>query len=385
MKIGKLEFHPLSFLLVFIPVAVFLRIFAPEQAVWLFAASGLAIVPLAGWMGEATEHLAARLGPGLGGLLNATFGNAAEMIIAVFAMIEGLHGVVLASLTGSIVGNCLLVLGLAVLMGGMRKRRQTFNRTAAGLGGSLLFLSMVGLVVPAVFHMMQMEQGSNLAVEHNLSLGIAIVLFVAYCLSLVFSLVTHRHLYGEVAAGEATHGKQAESFVGSADDAASGHASHWSVKRSLVWLIGATLGVAVMAEFLVGAVEQAADVMGMTHLFVGVILVAIVGNAAEHSTAVLMAMRNKMDLAYNIAIGSSIQIALFVAPLLVFISHIMGNPLDLLFNPFEVMAVVLCALITTQVVSDGECHWMEGVLLLAVYVILGIAFFFLPETAAVVH
>ena len=378
MKLGKLEIHPLSFLIVFAPVAVVLRLVAPDEAVWIFLTSGLSIVPLAGWMGEATEHLAARLGPGLGGLLNATFGNAAEMIIAVFALVEGLHSVVLASLTGSIVGNSLLVLGLAILAGGLKQRRQTFNRTAAGLGASLLLLSMIGLVVPAVFHFMRESSDASVVVEHDLSLAIAIVLFVAYALSLVFSLVTHRHLYGEVSKGEPTSAEaspDAKSFEGPA----SGHAESWSIRKSMLWLFGATLGVAIMAEFLVGAVEGAVAELGLTHLFVGVILVAIVGNAAEHSTAVLMALRDKMDLAYNIAIGSSIQIALFVAPVLVFFSHALGAPMDLLFHPFEVIAVVLSALITSQVVADGECHWMEGVLLVAVYVILGFAFFFLPE------
>ena len=296
MKLGKFEIHPLSFMIIFAPVAIILRLVAPEESVWIFVISGLAIIPLAGWMGEATEHLAARLGPGLGGLLNATFGNAAEMIIAVFALVKGLHGVVLASLSGSIIGNSLLVLGLAILLGGLKQRRQTFNRTAAGMGASLLLLSMIALVVPAVFHYIRVGTDVTVAAEHDLSLAISIVLFVAYALSLVFSLITHRHLYGELSKGEPATGHgdpDAKEFEGSA----SGHAEHWSVKKALLWLIGATLGVAVMAELLVGAVEGAAAEMGMTHLFVGVILVAIVGNAAEHSTAVLMALRNKMDLA----------------------------------------------------------------------------------------
>ena len=375
MQLGRLKINPLYLLLLFAPVALILSVGGFEQAVWVFITSALAIIPLAGLMGTATEHLAERTGPGIGGLLNATFGNAAEMIIALFALLEGLHSVVVASLAGSIIGNSLLVLGLAILLGGLKRQRQTFNRTTAGLGGSLLLLSAVALVVPAVFHYIQVGALSHQAQqnEHNLSLSISIVLFVAYVLSLIFSLVTHRHLYGDRSQGQAESNLEAQTH------------SIWSVKKALFLLIAATAGVAVMAELLVGAVEAAAQALSMTHLFVGVILVAIVGNAAEHSTAVLMAMRNKMDLAYHIAVGSSIQIALFVAPVLVFISHCIGQPLDLLFHPFEVVSVMLCALITTQVIADGECHWMEGVLLLTVYVILGLAFFFLPEFSSAHH
>lgn len=367
MRLGSLQIHPLSFMAVFFPVALVLRFVMPDESVWIFVTSALSIIPMAGWMGEATEHLAARLGPGAGGLLNATFGNAAELIIGILALQRGLHDMVLASVTGSIVGNSLLVLGMAILAGGLKQSTQKFNRMAAGLGASLMLLSMVGLVVPAVFHMLEHGIRSGVETEHELSLAIALVLFAAYGLSLVFSLVTHKHLYGVV------------------DEKDVDHSEHWSVKKALIWLVVSTAGVGIMAELLVGAVESAAVEMGMTHLFVGVILVAIVGNAAEHSTAIMMAVRDKMDLAYNIAVGSSIQIALFVAPLLVFISHFMGAPMDLLFHPFEIVAVVLSALITSQVVADGECHWMEGVLLLAVYGILGLAFFFLPEVNALAH
>jgi Ca2+:H+ antiporter len=314
MKIGRFEIDPLPLLLVFVPVSITLELLHTNP-VWVFTASALAIVPLAGLMGKATEHLAEHLGAGLGGLLNASFGNAAELIIALMALRAGLYDVVKASITGSIIGNVLLVLGLSVLVGGLKFAQQTFNRTAAGLGATLLALSAVGLVVPALFHLV--VRGNPAAHEQELSLEIALVLFVTYLLSLVFALRTHKHLY----AGEAAH---------SADEALG--VAGWSKTKSVLVLLAATAFVALMSEFLVGAIEHTAQAFGMTDVFVGVILVAIIGNAAEHSTAVLMAAKNQMDLALNIAIGSSIQIALFVAPVLVFMSYLLGQPMNLLFT-----------------------------------------------------
>jgi Ca2+:H+ antiporter len=308
-------------------------------------------------MGRATEQLAEHLGEGIGGLLNASFGNAAELIIAFFALQAGLHEVVKASITGSIIGNILLVLGLSMVAGGMRFPVQEFNRTAAAMGASLLLLSAIGLLVPALFHFVAGEEGR--AHERDLSLEIAVVLFLTYCLSLIFSLRTHKHLYSGAGGGEAG-------------------VSHWSRGRAISILLLASVMVAVIAELLVGSVEHAAKALGMTEVFVGVILVAIIGNAAEHSTAILVAMKGKMDLALHIAIGSSLQIALFVAPLLLFVSYAFDQPLDFVFTPFEVIAVVLAVLAVNHIAADGECNWMEGVQLLAVYVILGIAFYFLP-------
>jgi Ca2+:H+ antiporter len=328
-------------------------------------ASSLAIIPLAGLMGRATEHLAERLGAGLGGLLNASFGNAAELIIALMALRAGLLDVVKASITGSIIGNVLLVLGLSVLVGGVKYEAQTFNRTAAGLGATLLALSAIGLVVPALFHFV--ARGNPAAHEQELSLEIAIVLFVTYLLSLVFALRTHKHLYAGDSAGETSH----------AGDEALGVES-WSKSKSVVVLLVATTFVALMSEFLVGAVEHTAHTFGMTDIFVGVIVVAIIGNAAEHSTAILMAAKNQMDLAMNIAVGSSIQIALFVAPALVFVGYLLGQPMNLLFTTFEVVSVALSVGVVSLIALDGESNWMEGVQLLAVYVILAIAFYFLP-------
>jgi Ca2+:H+ antiporter len=357
----------LLLLLVFVPLA--------PLAEWLhwgplpvFAFAALAIVPLAGMMGEATEHLASRLGAGIGGLLNATFGNAAELIIAVMALRRGLYDVVQASLTGSIIGNSLLVLGLAIVMGGARRERQTFDRSAAGVGSTLLALAAIGLVIPAVFHWTAegavarhaLSPEREAALEGGLSLEIALVLFCVYLLSLLFSLGTHKHLY----AGQ---------------DHAASHEAPPKGARPLVTLLVATAFVAWMSELLVGVVEEATHQLGLTPVFVGVIVVAIIGNAAEHSTAVIMALKNKMDLAMNIAIGSSTQIALFVAPVLVFASYVIGpRPMNLRFTPFEVLAVGLAVGVVNMVAQDGESNWFEGALLLAVYLVLGIAFYFLP-------
>jgi Ca2+:H+ antiporter len=309
----KSRFDPFLLLLLFVPITLVAEAYhAPDT--WVFGTAAAAIVPLAALMGRATEHLAGRMGSGIGGLLNATFGNAAELIIALMALRAGLYDVVKASITGSIIGNILLVLGLAVLAGGVKHRRQTFNRTSAGIGATLLVLSAIGLVVPAIFH--HIVRGTAAARERQMSLEIAIVLFTLYLASLFFSLKTHRHLY----TGESTGTGHAHDGEG------------WPTRKSMVVLALATAGVALMSEALVGAVEATAASLGLTEVFVGVILVAIIGNAAEHSTAVLMAMKNEMDLAVNIAIGSSIQVALFVAPVLVFASYAFGRPMDLVFS-----------------------------------------------------
>ena len=360
MRLFAVE-HLLNWLLVFVPIAIVLEAIE-ASAIAIFATSCLAIVPLAGLMGKATEHLAEKLGEGIGGLLNATFGNAAELIIAIAALQRGLTDVVKASITGSIIGNILLVFGLSALCGGIKFSTQRFNKTAANLGTTMLALSAIALLVPALFH--EVAKDNPAAGEQQLSLEISIILMVTYALSLVFSLRTHRHLY------MGGHGEGSDHAIGT---------HGWSKQRSIVILVAATAMVAVMSELLVGAVESTAEHLGMTEVFVGVVLVAIVGNAAEHSTAVLMAMKNKMDIAINIAVGSSIQIALFVAPLLVLLSYVVGpQPMDLHFTNFEVLAIALSVGIIALIAGDGESNWMEGVQLLAVYSILGIAFFYLP-------
>ena len=334
----------------------------------VFIAAAVSIIPLAGYMGRATERLSEHLGAGGGGFLYATFGNAAELIIAIMALRAGLMDVVKASLTGSIIGNLLLVLGLSILVGGLKfPPIQRFNRTAASMGATMLLLAAIGLVLPAIFH--QVVGDGAVGLERGLSLDISLVLMATYVLGLVFSFRTHSHLY---------LGTGAAMDHGSADGD-SHPPPRGGAARALGLLLLSAAAVGVMSELMVGALEEAAHDLGMNQVFVGVILVALVGNAAEHSTAVLMAAKNKMDLSVNIAVGSSIQIAMFVAPLLVFLSYAIGPaPMDLHFTSLEVVAVVLSTGVIALVSLDGESHWMEGVQLLAVYVMLGLAFFFLP-------
>ncbi len=361
--------HGLSILLVFVPISLLMEYVFHFEAPWIFLASAVAIIPLAGWMGRATEQLAERVGAGLGALLNATFGNAAELIIAIVALRAGLYDLVKASITGSIIGNILLVFGLSALLGGLKFPIQRFNRTAASLGSTMLVLSAVALVIPGIFHLLAGDEGA--AVERSLSLEISIVLIITYVASLIFTLRTHSHLYLGAAAPA-----QGEAPDRPLD--ATGH-EPWSVARSMTILVVSAAFVGIMSELLVGATEEAAHAFGMNEVFVGVILVALVGNAAEHSSAVLMALKNKMDLAANIAVGSSIQVALFVAPLLVFLSYWIGpSPMDLRFTTMEIVAVAVSVWIMALISQDGESHWMEGVQLLAVYIILGLTFFFLP-------
>jgi Ca2+:H+ antiporter len=361
---------PLNLMLLVVPVAAAVK-YGGGSGTWVFVAAGLAIIPLAGYMGKATEALAERLGPAAGGLLNATFGNAAELIIALFVLARGpeLFPLVKATVTGSIIGNLLLVLGLAILVGGLRFREQKFNRTNAGVGATLLAIAAAALIIPTLFFYLYPAGEAGARNLVNLSEEIAVVLVVVYGLSLWFTLRTHRHLLG----GEADH-SPAEPTE---------HAQHWGVGLSLAVLLASTAGVAVVSEWLVGAVESAAHSLGMNNIFVGVIVVAIVGNAAEHSTAVLVAWRDRMDLSIQIAVGSSIQVALFIAPVLVFASLLMGHPtpLDLHFTPMEVAAVVLSVAVIALVCHDGESNWLEGAMLLAVYLILGLAFYHLPAGA----
>jgi Ca2+:H+ antiporter len=372
-----LKENPLQWMLLAVPLAVVLEV-THADPVWIFIISCAAVIPLAGLMGRATENLAETLGAGIGGLLNATFGNAAELIIALIALHKGpqFHSLVKASITGSIIGNILLVLGLAMLCGGLRFERQVFNKTAASVGATLLTLACVGLVMPTLFFEV-MAHGNphhaGIKSVETLSEEIAVVLMGVYVLSLVFSLKTHRHLFAGPEDQLPTTGEH--------------HQPEWSRKTSLIVLLSSTVGVALMSEFLVGSVEAAGSVLG-NQVFVGVIVVAIIGNAAEHSTAVLVAMKDKMDLSVNIAVGSSLQIALFVAPVLVFASMAMGHSpvLDLHFTLLELITMLAAILVLGQICQDGESHWMEGVMLLAVYGIIALAFYNLPaETATGGH
>ena len=347
-----------------IPAAIVLEL-THASATAIFVAAALGIIPTAALMGKSTEELAARSGPGVGGFLNVTFGNFPELVIAFFALIEGLQEVVKASIIGSIVGNILLVLGASMFVGGLRRDKQTFNRAAANAQSAMLLLALAALVMPAVFELVVggrlpspneelVNYGST--VEH-LSLAVAIVLILSYVAGLVFSLRTHRALFNP-------HSDEAEE-------------ADWSVRRSVGALALAGLAVGLMSEILVGSISEAGETLGLSEFFIGAIVVAIVGNAAEHWVAVLVAAKDKMDLAVGICLGSSTQIALFVAPMLVILSFPFGpGPMPLVFNGFELAAIVFAILIADRVTAEGESNWFEGVQLLAVYVVVALAFAF---------
>jgi Ca2+:H+ antiporter len=357
--------RPVYYLSVFIPIALVLELTGGSSSL-VFATSALGVVPTAALMSDATEHLAASAGPGIGGLVNVTFGNAPELIIAIFALADGLQEIVKASLVGSIVGNSLLVLGAAMLAGGWKRTRQTFDRTAAQTQAGMLLLTVIALALPSVLRLAnhtglptvsEVRHAFGHNIEH-VSIAVAVVLISTYIAGLVFSLRTHRDLFNP------SSGQEDET------------ASAWSVRRSVGTLAAGGFLVALMSDVLVGSIEHASQQIGLSQFFVGAFVVAIVGNAAEHYVAVVAAARNKMNLAVNIAIGSGAQIGLFVAPVLVLLSFAIGpSPMALVFNPYEIAALVAAGLITTALVSDGESTWFEGVQLIALYVVIGIVFY----------
>ncbi len=352
----------------FIPIAILIDVLHVSPVV-IFFCSALGVIPTAALMGRATEELAARSGPGIGGLLNVTFGNAPELIIALFALGKGLDEVVKASLVGSVIGNILLVLGASMFFGGLGRERQYFNRVSASAQSSMLLLAAAALTMPAIFelvkgHHLPLPGVDRMVYDHSvqhLSLAIAIVLILAYAASLLFSLKTHRGLFNPP----------------EAEDAPEREHEPWTIRRSVTMLTIAGVAVGVMSEILVSSISDAAGSLGLTDFFVGAIVVAIVGNAAEHWVAVLVARRDRMDLSVNIAIGSSAQVALFVAPVLVICSFFIGpGPMPLVFNGFELGGFILAILIANQVTHEGESTWFEGVLLLAVYGVLALSFAF---------
>ena len=378
-------------LLLFVPVSL-----AAEYLEWgslaIFIAAGLSILPLAGFMGTATEEIAIAAGPVLGGLLNATFGNATELIIALFALRAGLVDVVKASITGSMIGNLLLVMGLAMLLGGIRFKEQTFQPTIARINASAMTLAVIAILVPTAVDATSV--GLELPVMEQLSVDVAIVLMVVYVMTLLFSMKTHSYLYdlnvegagagvvsGEVASGEASaDGEHADIDEHAGTDE---HEHHGPVNVKL-WvgvLLACTVAVAVESELLVSSLEPATEMLGLTSLFTGVIVLPIIGNAAEHATAVAVAMKNKMELSISVAVGSTLQIALFVGPLLVILGQLMGQPMDLDFNLFELVAVAVAVAIANSISSDGRSNWLEGILLIGTYLVLGLSFYFHPEIA----
>ena len=347
-------------LLLFVPAALAAK-FMHAPAVVVFGLAALAIIPLSGFLGKATEEIATFTGPTLGGLLNATLGNLAELIIAILALRVGLVDLVKASITGSILGNLLLVLGAAQLAGGLRHKVQRFSVALAGLSISLLVVAVIGLVIPALYHATHTDPTREFT--RKVSVGVAVLLIIGYLLSLVYSMGTHRAVFGEsrdVAAEARNH------------EAGTG----WSLQRSVIVLLASAGAVGWLSEILVASTEEAIQQVGLSQLFVGLIVVPIIGNAAEHSSAVLMAMRNRMDLAVSIAMGSSAQVALLIAPVLVFVGLALGQPMDLAFNAFEVVSVALAVAVATTVVRDAESHWLEGAFLLLVYGMLAVAFYY---------
>jgi len=350
-------------LLVFVPLAV-----VAELAGWssslILISSALGMIPLAGLMGEATEELAALTGPKLGGFLNATLGNAAELIITIVALNAGKVTLVQASITGSILGNLLLILGLSMLLGSYRHGLLKFDRTLAGVSATMMILAVIGLIVPTVFEAFHGPE--HLAEDlEALSLGVAGVLLLLYVLSVVFTFTAN---YQDRETRPAAPGNEMV-----------GHQARWSLPLSGGILAASTIAIVFLSEFLVGAVEPVVHEWGISEFFIGIILVPIVGNVAEHLVGVQMAMKNRMDLSLSISLGSSMQIALFVAPLLVFVSLFVGpEPMNLFFHTFEVVALGVSVLIAALISLDGESHWLEGAQLLAVYAILGLAFFYLP-------
>ena len=348
-------------LLIFVPISAAAHFLEWGELI-VFITAAIAIIPLAGWMGQATEEIAVVLGPSLGGLLNATFGNATELIIALIALNAGLINVVKSSITGSIIGNLLLVMGLSMLLGGIKFKEQDFQPVIARLNASSMNLAVIAILIPTA-----VDFTSPSITEpplQRLPVAVAVVLILVYGLTLLFSMKTHAYLYD----------------VGTAEEEGM-EKEHHEAPNLTLWigvLLAATLVVAVESEWLVGSLEVATQQLGLSELFTGVILLPIIGNAAEHATAVTVALKNKMDLAVAVAVGSSMQIALFVAPVLVIAGWLMGQPMDLDFNNFQLIAVTVSILIANSISSDGSSNWLEGTLLLATYTIIGLAFFFHP-------
>ncbi|WP_270507370.1 calcium/proton exchanger [Paraclostridium sordellii] len=344
----------LKYLLIFIPISIIGEFMHLPPTV-MFVLAALSIIPLAGLMGEATEEISFYTGPKIGGFLNATFGNATELIISFFALKAGLFDVVKASIAGSVIGNILLVLGASMLFGGLKHKNQTFNKKVIEVSSSMLLFAVIGLCIPAIFTHTIDPKLLNTRYE-GLSIVVAIIMFAIYILSLVFSFFTHKDIY-------------------SIDHQEEGSAK-WSLKKSIIILAIATILIAIESEFLVSGVDSITATLGLSEFFVGIILIPIIGNAAEHSTAIVMAMKNKMDVSVEIAVGSSLQIILFVAPVLIFLS-LLFTPMSIVFNQFELVSLIVSVLIVNRVASDGESNWLEGVQLLSVYLIIAAGFFIL--------
>lgn len=363
----------MNLLLLFIPVSLILEYLVHAPPLWVFFSATIAIIPLADWLRKATEQVAERAGQTIGGLLNVTFGNLAELIIAIFVLMAGNITVVKAQITGSIIGNALLGLGLAILIGSFGRSRQKFSGANAGQLNSMLFLAVIALLIPAFFDYTERLPGflaGTEAIRNNLdeylSLGVAVVLIAVYALNLVYTLVTHKDVFAASDEQEGADG------VGHGEGGAL-----WPVWKAAAVLVGATALIALESEMLSGALEATSSTLGLSPFFLGIIVLAVVGNFAEYIAGSYFARQGKIGLAINIAVGATIQVALFTAPLLVIISYFIGRPMNLVFgSPLELVAIVAVALIVTTVTKDGEATWFEGVLLIAVYLLLALSFFF---------
>lgn len=343
----------LKWLLIFLPISFICNMLG-APAVLLFSTAALSIVPLAGVLGRATEEISVYSGPRVGGFLNATFGNATELIISIFALKAGLFDVVKASIAGSVIGNILLVLGMSMFLGGLKYKTQEFNHKLIEFSSSMLLFSVIGLSIPAIFTHTITSVTLNTSRYEALTLGVAVIMFSIYLLGLFFSFYTHKDLYGS------EH-----------DEAIT---AKWGLKKSIIVLLAVTILIAIESEILVSAVEPMSVSMHLSTFFVGIIIIPIIGNVAEHSTAVMMALKNKMDVAIEIAIGSSLQMILFVAPLLVFISYLF-KPMSIIFNEFELVSMIVSVFIANRVGNDGQSNWLEGIQLIAVYLIIALSFF----------
>jgi Ca2+:H+ antiporter len=350
-------------LLIFAPIAAGLEFVHADHLV-LFVISAIALIPLAKLIGDSTEHLSTHYGPTAGSLLNVTFGNAAEIIIAVTAISAGLLDLVKASITGAIIGNILLILGLSILAGGFRYKEQSFSRENIGVQSSMLFLAIIGLAVPTILATTILSPSENQGQVQLLSDALAIILLIVYILGIVFTFITHKHLFTPLETSE---------------DMQESHGTHWSKKKSFLLLAASMAGVIVVSEILVASVETTGKELGFGQLFVGAVIVGIVGNAAEHSSAILLSLKGKIELSIGIAAGSGTQIALFVVPILVFAGIAMGQPFTLVFTLLELATIFLAAIILNLIVHDGRSNWFEGVMLTAVYIIIAIAFFFVAD------
>ena len=360
----------MRWLLLLMPLAIALEHFAPQRALLIFIVAGLGIVPLASLMAQATGSLAVRLGPGVGGLLNATFGNAAELIIELAALRGGLHDMVKASIAGTIIGNILFVLGVAMVMGGSRHGEQRYDGRAARTQATMLTLAVIALIMPAAYGAIVPDAQAQL---DPISAWIAVALLLVYVANVAYTLMASR-----VAMAKKSNGNSGEA----AADAHGHHGPQWSPKKAVIVLAAVSLGIIWLSEILVGAVEPASEALGLSDAFTGVFVLAVIGGAAEQATAIVAARQNRMDLAMSIALGASVQLALLVAPLLVLLSYVIGpHPMGLVFGPGLVLIILFSVLITGQVASDGRTDWLRGVQLLAVYLILAAVFFYVPDVA----